>query len=143
MRGAPPVQVACGQDAHWLWFIRGLHVVTFASLAGWLAMHSEMRMPLTGLMVGLVAIVAGLVPPARPPQGATPVLAWDSQRWLWQGEAAEVAVMLDFDRWLLMRVTTYQARFWVPLSLSSGAVQTARVRAALQAHAGRAHHVDD
>jgi hypothetical protein len=143
MRGAPPVQVACGQDARWRWVIRGLHAVTFASLAGWLAGQFELRLPLLALLVVSVALAAGLLPPAKPPPRAAPVLAWDGQRWLWQGLPAEVAVMLDFDRWLLLRLTTPQGRCWVPLSLSTGDVSAALFKAALKAHAGRASDGDD
>jgi hypothetical protein len=143
MRGAPPVQVACGQEVRWLWFIRGLHAVTFASLVGWLALQSEVRMPLLGLLVVSAAVGAGLLPPTQQPQGAAPVLSWDGQRWLWQDQPAEVAVMLDFDRWLLMRVSTLQRHHWVALAMSAGDVPAALFKAALQAHAGRAPRGDD
>ena len=143
MRGAPPVQVACGQDARWHWFIRGLHGLAAASLAWWLATLSGLRLPLLGVVIGLAAMLALLMPPAKPQSGAAPSLTWDGQQWLWQGEPADVAVMVDLDRWLLLRVATGLGGHWVPLSFAAGDPVGPLFRAALQAHAGRARHGDD
>jgi hypothetical protein len=143
MRAAPPVQVACGSDGPWRRFGLGLQALAAGAVAAWLARHLDWAWPGVAMAAALAAGLAGLVANWATPTPLATSLQWDGQRWAWQGQPCDVSVMLDLDRWLLLRVTTAESRQWVPVSLATRQTMGALFRAALLAHAGRARHGDD
>lgn len=143
MRGAPPVQVACGSDALWRRFSLGLRGLACGSVTAWLALQLEWAWPGVAAAVAVAAGLAVMAAARADPPATAKSLHWDGQRWAWQGHPCDVSVMLDFDRWLLLRVTTAEGRQWVPVSLLASQAAGALFRAALLAHAGRARHGDD
>ena len=140
MRGAPPVQLACGPDAPWRWFEQALAALALGTVTGWVAL--EFDAPVIALWLAAAAAgafgwaLAAASPARHPAAEAFPVLAWDGQRWTFRGHPGEVSVMLDFDGWVLLRVRTSTDRRWVPITLVGRS--PAGFRAALQAHAGQA-----
>ena len=144
MRGAPPVQMACGPDAPWRWFNKALLVLAACALASWFTLQWAKGWPWVATTVALTAVLAGLAADGLdPPTSTAQPLIWDGQCWSWQGLPGDVSVMLDFGRWVLIRVTTAEHRHWVPISLTPATATTNLFRAALLAHAGRARHGDD
>ena len=145
MRGAPPVQLACGPDAPWRWFGQALVAVALGTVAGWAALLREADAAALWLAVaaagGLGWTFVAALSARFAASEAHPVLAWDGQRWTFQGRPGEVSVMLDFNRWVLLRVRSSTGHRWVAITLvpehAGGSSAVAGFRAALQAHAGQ------
>ena len=145
MRGAPPVQLACGPDAPWRWFGQALTALALATVSGWAALalgSGDAAAWLARAIAGGLGWALVTTRTARlDADGPDPVLAWDGQRWTFQGHPGEVSVMLDFDRWVLLRVRTTTAVRWVAITLAARTADAggsgAMFRAALQAHAGQ------
>ncbi|MCW5632628.1 MAG: hypothetical protein KIT17_04760 [Rubrivivax sp.] len=103
MRPAPLLALRCPPSRSWQVLCMALGSIAGAAFAGWAAGHLELAPSATG--VALVAgVAAGLLygRTAAGPARATD-LAWDGEAWRVDGEAGTLQVMLDLDRWLLLR----------------------------------------
>lgn len=138
MRGAPPVQMACGRDARVPAVVGLLAATAAACLSGWLAWHAAWPTPF--LVLGIVA--AGLSGAAAGWRLAAAErerrLVWDGRAWALDGRPGEVAVMVDIGDWMLLRVESATMKCWLPLSTRRCGAPAHLARAALHAHAGRA-----
>jgi hypothetical protein len=137
MRGAPPVQIACGSDRRWQRGLAGLQALAASTVAGWFALHAGWPAWLTAtgtLSAAILSWAAACRWAAPPTQRA---LIWDGQRWTLNGMQGTVEVMLDLEGWLMLRFRG-PARSnveWLPLTLRDQAPQEGPIRVALHAHA--------
>ena len=139
MRGAPPVQMACGRDARWAAAVALLLATSSATLVGWLAWHAAPADRLLPLLAAAATFgVAALTAWGRVARQALRPLAWDGRTWMLSGAPCGVEVMIDLGGWMLLRVTYPAAGrvHWLPLGLRSDDAQTHLRRAALHAHGG-------
>lgn len=138
MRGAPPVQMACGRDARAAGGAAALSATAAASLAGWLAWHGTWPVPLAAFVVIVCGLLAAVVGWRRVMAEGERRLAWDGRAWALDGMPGEVAVMIDTGGWLLLRFQSAAACRWLSLRPARCGAPAHLARAALQAHAGRA-----
>ncbi len=146
MRAAPPVETVLDDGRLERMLITLLHAVAGAVLAGWLALHAELRggwMLPTGVLLAAVLMAAvghGLAGRALPPLPRR--LRWDGQSWCSLGTAdiplQRVVVALDLGLWVLLRLHPVDGRPPVWRVASARGAQSAwhALRLALAAHAG-------
>ena len=106
MHPAPPVSVRGTGGRGW----RAVQVLLPALAAGvfsaWLMAHAQASLfpaVLPALAVGAWAL--------RSTQPRSRTLAWDGQQWLCDDVAGELQVMIDLDRWVLLRWRVAGARW--------------------------------
>jgi len=136
MRGAPPVQMACGRDAAWAWAVGVLAAMAAATSCGWAAWQAGAAAAVVW-SVALAAAAAGGVL-AVSLAGRLPVsrLSWDGHAWQLDGAAGRLAVMIDTGSWMLLHWRGSQGTRWLPLSPRRCGAPAHLVRAAVYAHAG-------
>lgn len=102
MHAAPPVRIACDAAGLWQPVQAALYALSGAVVAMWLASIVEASAMLRTLSAlagaGLAGSAASRVIRPLPSE-----LVWDGRCWSWQGRPGRVDVMLDLDRWLLLR----------------------------------------
>ena len=138
MRGAPPVQMACGREARAAVAVGLLSATAAAAFFGWLGWHAQWPSGLIVATMAAAALLAGAAGGWRVKRAGERRLAWDGRTWALDGIAGEVGVMVDVGSWLLVRHRSVDAVVWLPLRLRSCGASVHLARAALQAHAGRA-----
>ena len=102
-------------------------------MAAWIAGHLGTPLPWT-LGASLLAASAGallcirVAGPLQPAQ-----VSWDGQHWAVDEVPGELQVMLDIDRWLLLRSQPYDggAARWLAISCARGAGDWSALRTAL------------
>jgi hypothetical protein len=99
MRAAPPVSVRGSGGVAWRVVQSGLPALAAGVLACWVLNQAEAPV-WPALAAALLA--GGLA--WRASRGTALELRWDGQQWLSDGVAVQMDVMLDFDRWLLLRL---------------------------------------
>jgi hypothetical protein len=94
------------------------------------------------LPVAVVAAVAtGLAWHFTKPHAT--LLRWDGAVWSADGQTGQVDLMLDLQRWLLLRFRPAQGRaLWLPLPDAEAGAARHALRTALYAHAGRSGAAD-
>jgi hypothetical protein len=137
MRGAPPVQMACGRDAAWSWFVGIVAAAAAASLWGWIAWHG--LTPADAVVPGtlLAALCGGMLARRRAGQAPLARLTWDGRGWQLDGASGHLAVMIDTGGWMLLRWRGVQGIRWLPLTPRRCGVPAHLARTAIHAHAGR------
>ena len=131
MRPPPPVGVTCSGGGAWRAGQAGLAALAAAVFVAWLGLH--LALPAAVLWAAAAGAVAGtlawrLAAP-RPVQ-----LRWDGSTWTADGEPGRVELMLDLQRWLLLRFRPSRgpAR-WLPLPEAEAGAACHALRAALYA----------
>ena len=131
MHPAPPVRVTLGRSAAWIASTAMLGGASAASLVAWLLM------PDGTLAAGWGALAAGLFGASAAGvqawRGQTPaVLSWDGSGWRWAGSEGDLRVMIDLDRWMLLRFDALpQGRRWIAASRRAALGPWPALRAAL------------
>jgi hypothetical protein len=104
MRPAPPLALTCAPSRAWQAACALLAALAAAALAAWLAA----RLDGPGWPMALVSPVAAYaggwvgarwVGPQRPAS-----VRWDGLEWEIDGQRGMLEVMIDFDRWMLLRL---------------------------------------
>lgn len=111
MQAAPPVSVRGTGGGSWLAVQAALLAAAAAALtawsAGWVLAWAgfDLRGQAggVGLVSFLVALGVGAWQWCAHRSRATAELAWDGQRWWLDGCAGRIDVMIDLDRWMLLR----------------------------------------
>ena len=114
MRAAPAVSVRCPSSALWRWLQVIIPALACTAVAAWLLGHAQ-RETWPALM--LAPTVAWLTWRRIPHQAVA--LDWDGQNWSAQGRVGVVEVMVDLDRWMLLRLmpdAKAQGQVWMALS---------------------------
>ena len=131
MHPAPPVRVTLGRSRAWLAFAAVGGGAAAASLTAWLLMRAQASAPGWGaLAAGLLGAVAAWVWAWR---GQAPgVLSWGGGCWQWAGRTGDLRVMIDLDRWMLLRLDVLpKGRRWVVASRRAAEGSWPALRAAL------------
>ncbi len=101
MHKAPPVSLRAGGGPFWRSLPIGLPALVAAVLAAWSGAHLDW--PRAGAAVGLaIGLVGGMAAWHRP--SPTAQLSWDGQHWSVDGRVGALDVMIDLQRWLLLRL---------------------------------------
>jgi hypothetical protein len=128
---APPVRVTLGRSAVWIASNAVLGGASAASLVAWPLMKDGT------LAIAWAVIVAGAVGAAFAGtqawrRQARAELSWDGSGWQWAGNDGDVRVMIDLDRWMLLRVERpAKGRCWVAASRRAAEGPWPALRAAL------------
>ena len=145
MHAAPPVSVRGTGGPAWRAVQAILPGLATGALGAWALAH--LGWPL------LPAALAALATAGWAWRLAAPVLAavvWDGQRWTIDGQAADLQLMIDLDRWVLLRCRPQgqaRAKRWLAVAASEAGTAWPLLRAALHAHpplapaAGPVEHV--
>ena len=129
MRAAPAVSVRCLSSALWRWVQVIIPALACTAVAAWLLGHVQ-RSAWPALM--LTPAVAWLAWRRVPSMAVA--LDWDGQNWTAQGRVGAVEVMIDLDRWMLLRLlpdAQSQGRVWIALSRRDVGAQWHALRAAV------------
>ena len=92
-----------------------------AAVAGWAAGHLELAASATVALVVVTATSGAVYGRFVAGPLAVAEVRWDGQAWHLDGERGTLAVMLDLDRWLLLRWRAPGRRAARWLAISSGA----------------------
>lgn len=136
MRGAPPVQMACGRDAAWSSFVALVAASAMASLGGWLAWSGPLPVPVAWAVTLAAALCVGMLVWWHADRAPAARLAWDGQAWQLEGASGELAVMIDTGGWMLLRWRGGNGVRWLPLAPRRCGAPAHLARAAVHAHAG-------
>jgi hypothetical protein len=129
VHAAPPVRVTLGRSPGWIAFNAVCTGLAAANLAAWALMRAE-QPAWPGLAAG--ALFAALAAAAAWRGQGPADLGWDGSRWRYAGLEGDAAVMLDLDRWMLLRFEPLQGRArWIAASRRSAVGPWAALRAAL------------
>jgi len=139
MRSAPAVQVVVSRGGAWRAVQAGLVALTAAILATWLAGVGPAGVHLSPWVAPIAALGAGALT-WRLVSGPPERIVWDGSVWQFAPAAGvtlagEVAVMLDFGGWMLVRFRAESGRpvVWRALSHEASAGDWHGLRAALYA----------
>jgi hypothetical protein len=129
VHAAPPVRVTLGRSPGWIAFNAACAGFAAANLAAWALVRSDQPawpgLPAVALVAALAAGAAWYV--QRPAD-----LSWVGSRWRYAGLEGDAAVMLELDRWMLLRFEPLQGRArWIAASRRSAVGLWAALRAAL------------
>lgn len=102
MRRAPPVAVACNTGLRWSVAQAVLTAAASAVAVAWLSRLAGSTPALAGALALAAALGTGLAT-GRWQRPQPLELRWDGEQWRLGDEPGTVAVMLDLDRWLLLR----------------------------------------
>ena len=138
MRGAPPVQMACGRDARWHAAECGVAALAAACLGYGLSRQLNLT---PGLPLPAAAALALAAPVAwwrwvdRRPRS---MLVWDGTAWSLDGKPGDVELMADLGRWMLLRFSDHEGArpWWLPMDLRRFGAAAHLCRAVIHAHAG-------
>ncbi|CAD5370661.1 conserved hypothetical protein [Rubrivivax sp. A210] len=129
MYAAPPVSVHGTGGPAWRALRVGLPALAAGVFCAWALAHAELP-PLWAAPVALaVAVLAWwrTAPVSRS-------LAWDGSQWLVDGHAVELQLMIDLDRWLLLRVRAADSGArWMACTAGEVGAHWPLLRAALHA----------
>jgi len=131
VRQAPPVGVTCSCGGAWRAVQALLAGGAAAAFAGWAvllaAAGAALALPAAG---GAAAVAAAAM--WRRPRPRPVSLRWDGERWLADGHAGEVNVMLDLGGWMLLRWRPAAGRpLWLALPAAEAGPAWPALRAAL------------
>ena len=131
MHPAPPVRVTLGRSAIWIASNAVLGGASAASLVAWLVMQDGTLA--TAWAVLVAAAVGAAAAGARAWRSQAPAaLSWDGNGWQWAGNDGDVRVMIDLDRWMLLRVKrSAQGHCWIAASRRAAEGPWPALRAAL------------
>jgi hypothetical protein len=135
VRHAPPVGVTLSGAGAWRHGRTLLGALTAAVFAAWGSLHLGAAPTLAAAAGGAAALLAGgLAWRAARPQPAQ--LRWDGASWSADAAPGEVDVMLDLQRWLLLRFRPAQGRArWLPVPAAEAGAAWLALRAALYSRA--------
>jgi hypothetical protein len=139
VRQAPPVGVTCSGGGLWRAAQVLLAAAAAAAFAAWSLLHAGGPVMAGGLAALLAALVAGTAAWRLASPQAT-LLRWDGQVWSADGVQGQVDVMLDLQRWLLLRFRPTPGRGlgrtrWLPLPDAEAGAARHGLRAALYSRA--------
>jgi len=128
---APPVRVTLGRSVVWIASNAVLGGASVASLVAWLLMQNGTLATVWAVLVaGAVGAAAACAQAWR--RQAPAVLSWDGTGWQWAGDDGDVRVMIDLDRWMLLRVERLaKGRCWIAASRRAAEGPWSALRAAL------------
>jgi hypothetical protein len=129
MRAAPPVAVSCTGGRRWRLLNAVLPALAASAFAAWLLQRAG-----SPSLVGALAAAAVCGGWAWRRSAATAVaLAWDGQRWLANGTAGRLAVMIDIGPALLLRLQREGGGgpMWVPVTAREAGTAWHALRAAV------------
>lgn len=131
MHPAPPVRVTLGRSEAWIASNAVLGGASAGSLVAWLLMQDGTLA--TAWAVLVAGAVGAAVAGAHAWRRQTPaVLSWDGSGWQWAGSGGSVRVMIDLDRWMLLRFERpAKGRCWIAASRRAAAGSWPALRAAL------------
>ena len=135
MRQPPPVAVTCSGGGCWRVAQAALLAAAAAAATAWAWL--QLRGPLlpAGLAAVAVALLAGVARWRSTPPRALQ-LRWDGQAWSVDGQPGDVDVMLDLQRWMLLRYRPRLGRTrWLPLGDAAAGRDRHALRAALYSRA--------
>jgi hypothetical protein len=113
VRTAPPVSLSCPRAGLWRALLVALPAVAAGVGAVWALQHLSQPLALALLPALLVGLWAWRSAPADPVH-----LAWDGTQWLADGEAGELAPMLDLHAAMLLRWRSPTRKtIWLPVSV--------------------------
>ena len=135
MRAAPPVSLRAGGGALWRGLRFGLPALAAAVLVAWVCAHLDW--PRTGALVGIAAALIGALAAWRGPT-VVAHLQWDGRRWSVDGAEGALEVMIDLERWLLLRLRPADglAVRWVAVAAAEAGAQMPLLRALVHAGPG-------
>ena len=112
MRPPPPLALRCTTSRAWRALCTALSAAAFASFAAWLAGHLDTP-PIGATIVATIGVLgaacvgafvgARFVADQAWPRQAVQV-EWDGVTWALDGTRGDLQVMLDLQRWLLLRL---------------------------------------
>jgi hypothetical protein len=137
MRGAPPVQMACGRDARAAAAVGLLSATAAATIVGWSGWQLGGSLAFVLATVVVAALLGGLAGGWRAGRVGERRLVWDGRSWTLDGIPGGVAVMIDTGDWMLLRFRAARTNNWLSLGLRTCGAPAHLARAALHAHAGR------
>ncbi len=127
MRAAPAVAVRCSGGALWRALRTGLPALAAGSCSAWLLLHLEVP---AWPALGVAVAVGGFAWRRTRPQDL--LLQWDGQRWLVDGEAGRLQLMMDLGPCLLLRLHRAQGTaLWVPVTAREAGAAWHGLRAAV------------
>jgi hypothetical protein len=134
MRQAPPVSLSAGGGALWRALRIVLPALSAALLTHWGLLH--LQGPAAAgwaLPVVVLAALAAAALALRWTSSAATELCWDGSRWSADGEGGRLDVMIDLQRWLLLRLrpTGRRRGRWIAVAAGEAGAQFALLRAVL------------
>jgi hypothetical protein len=141
MRGAPPVQMACGRDARWHGAECALAALAAGSAVFWLLLYQGLPPHLVLPVVAGVALGAAASWWRWVDRQSRQFLAWDGVGWALDGTAGDVALMIDLGPWMVLCFRPHESspRRWLAVDLRRCGAPIHLCRAAVHAHAGQPH----
>lgn len=131
MRPPPAVSVRCTGGWPWRLLRVGLPVLAAAVLAAWGALHAELPPPAV-LALCLAGAVLATLPAWRRSRPQAAVLQWDGQRWVADGQAGQLQLMLDTGAGLLLRLLPEgQPARWLAVTANEAGAHWHALRAAV------------
>ena len=133
MRPPPPLTLLCAPSRAWRAVCASLAAAAAAAMAAWVAGHLGTPLPWT-LGASLVAAATGALLCIRVAGPLQPAhVSWDGQHWAVDEVPGDLQVMLDIDRWLLLRSQPHDgaAVRWLAISCARGAGDWPALRTAL------------
>lgn len=139
MRQAPVVAYPLGAEPRWQGFVAALSAAATLSTVLWLLAWLGMETPLSIALSAPLAVAAA-VQGWRMARVRPHILRWTGTQWeLVDGDRVldgVPTVMVDLDRWLLLRWRMEKADLWFPAARGASPAQWHGLRVALRAHAG-------
>ncbi len=135
MRHAPPVGVSLSGGGAWRVGRTLLAALAAAVFAAWAGLHLGVPPWQAAAGAGVTALLCGALAwrAARP---QTVLLRWDGAAWSADAVSGEVDVMLDLQRWLLLRFRPTQGGpRWLPVPGAEAGAAWHALRAALYSRA--------
>ncbi len=133
MHPAPPVRVTLGRSSAWIASTAVLGGASAASLAAWLLLHGG-SFANGGSVAAAGALGAAAMGAWAWRRQAPAALSWDGSGWQWAGRDGDMRVMIDLDRWMLLRFErSPTGRCWIAASRRAAEGPWPALRAALHA----------
>jgi hypothetical protein len=128
---APPVRVTLGRSAAWVASTAVLGGASMASLGAWLLLHGGSFA--NGWSVAAAGALGAATAGAWAWRRQAPAaLSWDGSGWQWAGRDGDMRVMIDLDRWVLLRFErSPKGRCWIAASRRATEGPWPALRAAL------------
>jgi D-arabinose 1-dehydrogenase-like Zn-dependent alcohol dehydrogenase len=131
MRPAPPVAVHCSGGTAWRALNVSLPALAVAAFAAWGVLQAG-GVGLWAAAAALLSAAAVVAVMALSPVKPAAALQWDGQRWVADGEAATLQVMIDAGAGLLLRLHRGDGRVrWIAVAASEAGPAWHALRAAV------------